>query len=78
MLLFGLLANRREMLVIQNRSRRRAPYLTAADRIVTGLCTLFMNPGRIRKLAATLKPATILAFHKAPKERKYRPLKYRH
>jgi hypothetical protein len=34
-----------------------------------GLCTLFMNPSRIRKVAA-LKPATLLAFHKALKERK--------
>ncbi len=34
-------------------------------------CTLFMNPSRIRKVAAALKPATLLAFHRAMKERKY-------
>ena len=53
---------------------RRAPNLTAVDRIVMGLCTLFMNPSRIRKVAATLKPTTLLAFHRALKERKYRRL----
>jgi len=64
----------KHQLVILNRSRRRAPNLTAADRIVMGLCTLFMNPSRIRKVAAALKPATLLAFHRAMKERKYRRL----
>ncbi len=62
----------KHQLVILNRSRRRAPNLTAAERIVMGLCTLFMNPSRIRKVAAALKPATLLAFHRALKERKYR------
>ncbi len=33
-----------------------------------------MNPSRIRKVAAALKPATLLAFHRAMKERKYRHL----
>jgi hypothetical protein len=64
----------KHQLVILNRSRRRAPNLTATDRIVLGLCTLFMNPSRIRKVAAALKPATLLAFHRAMKERKYRRL----
>jgi len=35
---------------------------------------LFMNPSRIEKVAAALKPATLLAFHQALKERKYRRL----
>ena len=64
----------KHQLVILNRSRRRAPNLTAADRIVIGLCTLFMNPSRIRKVAVVLKPATLLSFHKALKNRKYRRL----
>ena len=37
-----------------------------------GLCTLFMNPSRIHKVAAALRAATLLAFHQALKERKYR------
>lgn len=64
----------KHQLLIINRTRRRAPNLTALDRIVLGLCTLFMNPGRIRKMAATLKPATLLSFHQALKTRKYRRL----
>ncbi len=64
----------KHQLVILNRSRRRAPNLTAVDRIVMGLCTLFINPSRIRKVAAALKPTTLLGFHRALKERKYRRL----
>ncbi len=64
----------KHQLVVLNRSRRRAPNLTATDRIVMGLCTLFMDPSRIRKVAAALKPATLLAFHRAMKARKYRRL----
>jgi len=64
----------RHQLVILNRTRRRAPNLTAADRIVMGLCTLFISPSRIHKVAAVLKPATLLAFHRALKQRKYRRL----
>ncbi len=64
----------KHQLVILSRSRRRASNLTAVDRIVMGLCTLFMNPSRIRKVAAALKPATLLGYHRALKERQYRRL----
>jgi transposase len=33
-----------------------------------------MNPSRIQKVAVALKPGTLLAFHRALKERKYRRL----
>ncbi len=59
----------KHQLVILNRSRRRAPNLTAANRIVMGLYTLFMNPSRIRKVAAALKATTLLGFHRTLKER---------
>lgn len=49
-------------LVVLNRSRRRPPNLTALDRIAMGLRTLLMNFNRIRKVAAVLKPATLLGF----------------
>ena len=62
----------KHQLVILCRSRQRAPKLTTVDRIVMGLCTLFMNPSRIHKVAAALRAATLLAFHQALKERKYR------
>lgn len=61
----------KHQLVILNRSRRRAPNLTAMDRIVMGLCTLLMNPSRVPKVAATLKPATLRGFHQALKARKH-------
>ena len=64
----------KHQLVILNRTRQRAPNLTAADRIVLGLCTFFISPSRIRKVAAVLKPATLLGFHRALKQRKYRRL----
>jgi putative transposase len=64
----------KHQLLIINRSRERAPNLTTLDRFVLGLATVFMNPQRISKLAAILKPATLLKFHKALVERKYRLL----
>ena len=60
--------------MISNRSRQRAPNLTSLDRFVLGLTTLFVSPRRIRKLSAILKPATLLEFHKALVDRKYRLL----
>jgi hypothetical protein len=61
----------RRQSLISNRSRRRAPNLTAVDRVVLGLTTLSIRPGRIAKLGALVKPETLLKFHKALVERKY-------
>jgi len=61
-------------LIISNRSRRRAPNLTAVDRAVLGLTTLWIRPGRRSKLGALVKPATLLKFHRALVDRKYRLL----
>jgi len=44
------------------------------NRFVLGLTTLFVRRRRITKLAAILKPATLLRFHKALVDRKYRRL----
>jgi len=38
------------------------------------LITLFVRPRRVAKLTAILKPATLLRFHKALVDRKYRRL----
>ena len=57
-----------------NSSLRRAPNLTPFDRAFMGLCSLFMNPSRIRKSALILKPTTLLKFHDALKKCKYRLL----
>ena len=64
----------KHQLQISNRSRHRAPNLTSLDRFVLGLTTLFIKPNRIAKLAAILKPATLLKLHKALVDRKYRLL----
>ena len=64
----------KHQLIVSRRSRRRAPPLTTLDRFVLGLTTLFVRPRRVAKLAAILKPATLLRFHKALVDRKYRRL----
>jgi len=64
----------KHQLIISGRSRRRAPPLTTIDRFVLGLITLFVRHRRVAKLAAILKPATLLRFHKALVDRKYRRL----
>ena len=64
----------KHQLLISNRSRKRAPNLTSVDRFVLGLTTLWISPGRIPKLGALVRPATLLKFHKALVERKYRLL----
>ena len=61
----------KHQLLISNRSRHRAPNLTSLDRFVLGFTTLFVNRGRIEKVAALLSPATLLKFHKALIKRKY-------
>jgi putative transposase len=64
----------KHQLLISNRSRHRAPNLTTLDRVVLGLTTLLVNPRRIAKLGTLVKPATLLKFHKALVDRKYRLL----
>ena len=64
----------KHQLLICNRSRQRAPNLSSMDRIVLGLTTLFVSPRRIAKLGALVKPATLLKFHKALVDHKYRLL----
>jgi len=39
-----------------------------------GLCTLFIRPGRLLRIAVILKPSTLLAFHASLVKRKYRQL----
>ena len=64
----------KHQLLISNRSRQRAPNLSALDRFVIGLTTLFVSPQRIPQLGALIKPATLLRFHRALIDRKYRLL----
>ena len=62
----------KQQLLILNRSRQRAPNLRASDRILAGVCALFMRPARVLRSAVVLRPSTILDFHRMPRRRKYR------
>ena len=62
----------KQQLLILNRSRHRAPNLCASDRILAGVCALFMRPARVIRSAIVLRPSTILEFHLALRTRKYR------
>src|SRR6516165_6899671 len=64
----------KHQLRILNRGRKRAPNLRAAERIIAGLCTLFMNPARVLRSAIVLKPSTLLHLHHVLEKRKYRVL----
>src|SRR6202030_4750785 len=61
----------KHQLRILNRGRKRAPNLRAADRIIAGLCTLFMRPARVLCSAIVLKPSTLLNLHSVLSRRKY-------
>jgi len=64
----------KHQLLILNRSRKRSPNLRFSDRMVAGLCTLLMRPGRMIRSAIVLKPSTLLSLHRALTQRKYRRL----
>ena len=64
----------RHQLLILNRRRKPAPNLRATDRIIAGLCTVFIQPARVLRCAIVLKPSTLLHFHSVLSERKYRLL----
>src|SRR6516165_1122899 len=64
----------RHQLLILNRGRKRAPNLRARDRIIAGLCTLFLRPARVLRSAIVLKPSTLLHLHRVLRRRKYRML----
>jgi len=64
----------KHQLLILNRGRERSPNLRPMDRVIAGVCAVFMRPGRVVRSAIVLKPSTILAFHAALVKRKYRLL----
>ena len=64
----------KHQLLILNRSRKRSPNLRPSDRVVAGLCALFMRPGRLIRSAIVFKPSTLLSLHRALIQRKYRRL----
>jgi putative transposase len=64
----------RHQLLVLNRRRKRAPNLHAADRLIAGLCTLFLRPASVLRSAIVLKPSTLLHIHSLLRNRKYRLL----
>ena len=62
----------KQQLLILNRSRQRAPNLRPSDRVLAGVCALFMRPARVLRSAIVLRPSTILAFHRTLRACKYR------
>jgi putative transposase len=64
----------KQQLIIHSRPRQRAPNLTAQDRALLGVWSLFLSPWRIAGSAIIIKPSTLLRFHAALKKRKYRLL----
>ncbi len=63
-----------QQLLIVTRSRRRTPNLSNADRFLMGFWSLFLRPGRIEKVAAAIRPSTLLRSHQCLVRRKYRML----
>jgi hypothetical protein len=64
----------KQQLLVINRSRRRAPNLSALDRFLSGFCSLLLDPRRILRAAVIIRPSTLLRFHALLKSRKYRLL----
>ena len=64
----------KHQLLILNRGRKRAPNLHSSDRVIAGLCTLFMRPVRVLRSAIVLKPSTLLHLHHLLAKRKYQML----
>src|SRR5712691_4453510 len=64
----------KQQLIVLRRARHRAPNLTLRDRLLCGFESLFLSPGRIRKVAIGVRPSTLLAFHQALVRRNYRRL----
>ena len=64
----------KQQLLVINRSRRRAPNLSALDRFLFGFWSLFLDPRRIQRAAVIIRPSTLLKFHALLKYRKYQLL----
>jgi putative transposase len=64
----------KHQLLVLNRCRKRSPNLCPSDRVVAGLCAVFIRPGRLIRSAIVFKPSTLLRLHRALVQRKYRRL----
>src|SRR6202040_1560065 len=64
----------KHQLLILNRSRQRAPNLSASDRILAGWLAFWLRPSRRFGSAIVLKPSTLMGLQKARCKQKYRML----
>lgn len=64
----------KQQFLVINRSRRRAPNLSALDRFLFGFWSVFLSPRHILRAAVIIRPSTLLKFHNLLKQRKYRLL----
>ena len=64
----------KKQLIVMNRGKKRASKLTTFDRFYFGFVAFFVGEIRLQKVAAILKPATILRFHQMLRDRKYSKL----
>jgi hypothetical protein len=64
----------KQQLLIMNRTRRRSPNLSVLDRVLLGFWSLLLSPHHIQRAAVTIRPSTLLNFHRLIKQPKYRLL----
>src|ERR1039457_4198 len=64
----------KHQLLILNRSRNRAPRITPWDRLLFSIGAFLVAPNRLPKIAIGIRPSTLLRFHRALIQRKYRLL----
>src|SRR5450759_3944561 len=64
----------KHQLLVLSRSRKRAPRLTPWDRLLFGVGAFLVSPKRLPKIAILIRPSTLLRFHRALIQRKYRRL----
>jgi hypothetical protein len=62
-----------QLLVVQ-RLRLKVPNLTTMDRLIFGWLAMLLSHKRVVQSAIIIKPSTLLSFHKALIQRKYRQL----
>ena len=61
----------RKQLITLARNTKRSPRLSTIDRILFGILTAMVSANRLSRIAMSIKPATLLKFHKALVQRKY-------
>jgi putative transposase len=64
----------KQQLIVLNRPRKRAPQTSSSHRFLLGFLCHFLNPRRIQRVALTFRPSSLLRFHAAFKNFKYRLL----